>query len=311
MAAHEETSKHAAKAASRIHGHLRDGNRKEMTLYDDEVVFNWSDGGLIPLLPLPFRMELSWGHRSRYPHIRRTWIERRRLFVERKEGVHWIRFGRKDRAEAERCLRFIQERLPPPEELELDRQELEPHPERHHGRRIRVTAWVRREFEGSFLIWNPEAYLAQPLDPMERTLSFDYKLRGFDGSSITSGQRVLQMPNVAFMQTLVAIRAKREFLDVAGEQARQQAYIWPIRSRSWVERMQSKLFDWVSCLRDMPDPDERIDLRGLDGMFGPMVLHGIFETRPGGRSGFGSALLTVYHVCPLGTNDSRRSSHTP
>lgn len=291
-----------------IRGCLRDGNRKELRLRDDCIEWHWS-GHLASLLPVPLRKAMPWGYTCRYPHIHRVWIEHGKLFVETSVSVHWVRFCRKDAGEAERCRRFIEERMAPTEELELQRRQWESNPAQYHGRRVRVRAWVRREFEGSFLIWDPAEYFARPAEKRGRTLRFSYEHLALDGAPVESGSQARPMPSVAFMQVAVTIHARGEFLDAAGERARMQAHIAPGQARSPIhERIRDKLFAWVACMHDVHDPDDRIDLRGLDGLFGPMVLEGIFETRPGIRFGIGSSLLTAYHVRQVQPANGARTS---
>jgi len=290
-------------------GSLRDGRRKRMLLYADAVHFDstvavlrpWSISGLLCFLFGIGSGEMPLGYSCRYPHIQRVWIEGHKFHVQSFDRMDWLRFRSRDRAEAERCRRFIEQRLAPVEEIPVCRRELQEHPERYHGRRVRLTAWVRREFEGSFLIWDREEYLANRFDPLGRKLTFSYEVKDQDGLIQESGRQVRLMPNPEFMRTWVSIRASRQFLEVAGRLAQRQARISPpAQASGWVRRAWHRVSEWyesrLACAMTEPNPDDAVDLRLLEGIFGPMVLSGIFEVVQGRVC---ESILTVCRVRPV------------
>lgn len=123
-------------------GRLRDGNRKEMTVWEDGIMFRW--------LPVGER-DWNGGYFRRRAAVRGVWIEKRKLFVRYDDVLHWVRFRPEDADEAERCRETVEAMIVPPRVIEVDLDDLAERPQEFRDRRIRVTAWVSIGFERCYL----------------------------------------------------------------------------------------------------------------------------------------------------------------
>lgn len=268
----------------RILASLRDGNRKQVVVYESGVDFECRLSVLSAPLAAPgdhaADRNLQMSRFRTWAHVERVWIRGRRLFVQLSDEIQWVRFRRRDSEAAETCRRLIEERLIPTEILPVSLDELAAHPERFHNRWVRVEGSVERRFEYSVL---------------------------HDGTAGSPERRA------ALARVWVTLGPRRAFRELAtGEAvAPDERPPRPGLLRRLRDRLES--WDWHRrcCTIDRPEANDGTSLSGLDGVFGPFVLTGVFECDRARGVRYGHmdlchALLTVRAIAASGSLVARR-----